>query len=229
MEAPPDEGPFLALAVSCVRCLPFDLWHIGVLYRSSDGSPLRLLEMLGDQWLRDVDASGDEVGLTARYAWAVLPLPSGDATRALAHCAQVGQWVRRCGPAVRLGFFYDGGTFDEATGGWTPVTGEEGLYCASTVLSLFLGVGIELVDRARWPHRDEMDAWVDGFAERLRHDREMDRWRIVRGERGCVVFHPRALMGVCLAGRVGLSAEEATALEPEVEAQYWELRPRAAW
>jgi len=224
METPPDAGPFLALAVSCTRRQPFDLWHIGVLYRSDAGSALRLLEMLGDQWLRDVEASQEEVGLTARYAWAPLPLSAEVEAEAIARCALVGAWVRRHGTAVRLGFVYGGEAFDATTGAWTHVAGEPGLYCATTVLALFQSLGIALIDRDAWPHQPEMDTWIRGFAEILRLGGEIAQWQVVRDQAPCVVVHPRALMSVCLAGRLGIDAPEAAALESVIETQYWSQR-----
>lgn len=220
----PDAGPFLALAVSCTRAAPFDLWHIGVLYREGDGSPLRLLEMLGDQWLRAVDASRDDVGLTARYAWAPVHLSQTEQVQVFAQCALVEQWVLRHGAGVRLGFRYNGGTFARTTGAWTGVAGEQGLYCATTVLALFRSVGIELLDRRAWPYDPAMDAWIDGFAEILRKAVELPRRAVVLAEKPCVVFHPRAVMGACLLGRVGVSAAEVAAIEPAIEARYWRLR-----
>lgn len=225
MEAPPEDGPFLALAVSCVRRRPLDLWHIGILYRSGDGQALRLLEMLGDQWLRDVDASDASVGLTARYAWAPLPLSAHDREVVLARFALVGSWVRQHGPSVRLGFAYAGEPFDATTGAWTHTAGVPGLYCSTTVLALFQSVGIALIDRPAWPHRPEMDTWIQCFAEILREHGEYHQRTVVLGEVPCVVFHPRAVMGVCLSGRVGIDADEADAYASTLEAQYQALRP----
>lgn len=224
-DLPEERGPLLALAVSCRRARPFDLWHIGVLYREAAGRPLRLLEMLGDQWLRDVDATGYDVGFTARYAWAPLPLPGEVRAQVVAHAARVGSWVRQRGGKVRLGFAYAGETFDANSGALAHAACEAGLYCSSTALAVFRGAGVELLDRPTWTHAAEMDAWIDGFAEILRDRRELPRWQAVLQQKGRVVYHPRALMAACLAGRVGLTAAEAAALEPTVEAQYSRLRP----
>jgi len=95
----------------------------------------------------DVDASGDDVGLAARYAWAPVPLSADERERAIERCALVGGWARQYGESMRLAFAYRGGTFDAATGAWHPDQGERGLYCSCTVLALFRSVGVELLDR----------------------------------------------------------------------------------
>ncbi len=226
-DLPEDRAALLALAVTCRRAPGFDLWHVGVLYREGARRPLRLLEMLGDQLLRDVDATGYGAGFASRYAWAPVPLAGDAQARALAHVSLVGRWVRQRGAGVRLGFAYGGETFDATSGAWAPAVRGRGLYCASTVLAVFLGAGVELVDRAAWPHAAVMDDWIEHFAEVLREARELDRRQFVLGEKGCghVVYHPRALMAVCLAGKVGLTAAEAAALEGAVETQYFTVRP----
>lgn len=225
MEVPPEDGPFLALAVSCERHQPVDLWHIGILYRVAEGQALRLLEMLGDQYLRDVDASDDTVGLTARYAWAPLPLSPEERTAVLARCTLVGSWVQQHGHNVRLGFAYDGQSFDATTGAWSHTAGVPGLYCTTTVLALLQSVGIALINRAAWPHQPEMNTWIEAFAAILRERGEHHQQTVVRAEIPCVVFHPRAVMGVCLTGQLGIDAVQAGAQASVIEEQYWRLRP----
>ncbi len=217
---PPTQGPFLALALTRGHREPFDLWHVGVLYRVGDGDELRLVEMLGDQLCRDVMALSADVGLLQRYAWAPLPLSLADTQDVIQLCRTAGTWIRSHGATMRLSFVYQGGSFDAATGALRSAAGESGLYCASAVLALFLGAAIDLLDRAGWPHTSEMDTWVEGFARMLAAAGEVGWCTRVLQQRPCVVFHPLDVMSVCLAGHIGVDAGTARGLSATVAAQY---------
>lgn len=195
----------------------FELWHVGVFYRDETGGLLRLLEMKADLQLID-RAACDENGEFDGWAWVELPL---DAIK-VSMLANLCRAVRRAlssQPWVRLAFAYFGGYFDPASGRLIPASGEIGLNCATCVLALCHGIGVDILDEGSWQITDAMTREIDWFIRGLWEAQELFHAPKVEAEKPCVVYHPLDLAAACYQGK-RVDFATASSLRGAINAEY---------
>ena len=209
----------VALGLCLFAQTDFDLWHVGVFYRDEADAPLHLLETQADQNLRDRVAS-DESDEFDRWAWVELPLDATDVNVLTNLCRAVRAASLK--QTVRLAFKYLGGSFDPASGKYVAVAGENGLNCATCVLALCHGIGVDLVDEGSWQITDAMRREIDWFIDGLWKAREISHAPKVEAEKPCVVYHPLDLAAACYEGK-RVDFARASSLREVIEAAYREL------
>ena len=220
--AVPDDRPFVAVAVSLSRRR--NQWHAGLVYCDAESSAPRLLHLAGDRELVDEPIDAESLGWDHRFLWMEVQAPMPK-RRALAQiCRRVGERVIELGQVVRYAVRHYIGRFNQDTGAYEPGNGELGLTCATTVLAVCRGVGLELVDVAAWPSRDEDAAWIEGVVAYLR-GRDPTFATAVANDGLCPRFRPHEVAGASLSptGKVPLAG--ALAAAELVVRRYDELFP----
>ena len=88
------------------------------------------------------------------------------------------------------------GTSFSADGQLVLGEGARGLTCATFLLAVFKAVGIELVDEADWPVREEADR---AFLDTISNFATAEHLALLRAEvaEGCARIHPDEVLGAC--------------------------------
>lgn len=132
------------------RALQF---HAGVLFASKAG-PATLVHFATHQDLRDEVYNA---GTHGAYVYVRLELEDEYIAPACAYFRDV---IEQNRGRLTYSAFYAGGTFDSETGAHAPAPGELGMTCATFVVGLLLGAGIDLVAWETWEARPEDVAWL---------------------------------------------------------------------
>src|SRR4051812_15518518 len=138
---PPWPYDFRHLAVALRRISP-NFNHTGLLYRVEDSFSLFHL-----RWHCDV---ADEVQADSGYASVVVPVLEERAEVTVQFVQLVSESCKK--QQIPYAFRHMGATFDRG-GQLLFKQGERGLTCATFVLAVLRGAGIELLDHASWQGR----------------------------------------------------------------------------
>jgi hypothetical protein len=194
--------------------------HIGVLYRISEGSAIRLLHLATHHALRSDEFKADYV------CWV---RPAIDFERAMAiaaFCRRI--WKQNSNGRVAYGFTSPGRFFD-ATGALLAGPARIGLTCASFVLEVFDRAGLPLVDYASWPLPSDTDIarqtqLLDQLAEQLPH--ETEHINAARSEIGNTRFAPLDVAGAGTANELPTDFAYASWIGRDILALLKQLRDR---
>lgn len=194
--APPNERPFVAVAVSLSR--RHDQWHAGLAYGDAEDAAPRFLHLAGHLDLLDQPLDDEELGWDQGYLWIEVQAPLEKRRALVQLCRRIAERVGEQGQAVRYAVRHHLGKFDPQTGAYAPASGELGLTCATCVLAACRGVELELVDVSTWPERPEDEAWIERILEYLRR-RDPDWAKAVKADGLCPRFRPNEVAGASLS------------------------------
>ncbi len=174
-----------------------DQWH-AVMAWGFDGEAPRCLHLADDLDLREHALDDPRLGWSLHYAWVELPVEP-EVMRVVAQaCRQAARRVATHGQTVRYSIRHELGRFDPHTGEYKPAQGERGLTCATCVLALCRGAGLELLEVATWPTRLDDAQWIERVVAHLRK-KDPQHADAVAQDGLCARFRPTEVVGACLS------------------------------
>lgn len=155
-ERSPRDCPDLGAAVGTPTSP--DQRHIGLLY-TDEQEQVRFLHLAWHCILKDEEAP--ESG----YVWVESGLDPTNQMVMSQYCQLIAE-KHQCG-GIPYGLFYSGELlFDPTTGAWTGPQ-DQGLTCASFILSIHKAQGFSLIEFREWPERSEDLAWGEKILKML--------------------------------------------------------------
>lgn len=219
---PPARRPLVALAGKVSRRR--NQWHVGVVYADREQVMPRLLHLAWDHHLRDQPIDEEELGWERGFIWIEIPLLPEKVHALVHHCRKIAERVQRQGQEVRYSIRYCLGSFDPETGKYMPGESEHGLTCATCVLAVCLGIGVELVAVDTWPPREEDAGWISRIVDALRKD-DPDHASKVERDGLCARFRPTEVIGACLEEPLKVPFARAMCLAEIIQNRHDELFP----
>jgi hypothetical protein len=200
--------------------------HTGLLHRGDEpDASVELLHLAFHALLvRSPLPDGD-----VHYVWVRMAVDEDRVEAVVALCRRI--WERkRENPEIRFGVIYEGGKFRDD--GTLDLGGNAiGLTCATFVLAVLHGAGLDVVDFTGWPTRGDDVAWHDYIVRKLEEYRQrypdrvtLDHIRGVRAERGCSRLRPEEVAAACaqspLPARFGITARPGRELRSGLAGGY---------
>ena len=184
------DAPLDQLRSAGVAIMPTDpgRWHAGMLHRAGTET-VRMLDLAWDHWLRNSPPSNE-------CAWVQLDLPVERLLSIAAMCRRIAKLHARLGGGLPYAFRYQETTFS-ANGAVLLGKTEHGLTCATFVLAVLRSTGVELLDFAGWPHRDEDVIRHRELLAMLQSDSRVAEEHVaaVVAEVSCVRYRPEEVVG----------------------------------
>jgi hypothetical protein len=185
--------------------------HIGVLYRVSENTSIRLLHLAWHQKLCSDEPSD------AYKCWVRPAIGDDRAMAVAAFCRRI--WKQNERSQIPYGFSNPNRFFD-TSGDLIRGPAKVGLTCASFVLAVFEGAGVALADLDSWPEPTEDDIKRQTELLDTLKVREIDPDHIaaVSAELGNTRFHPLDVAGAGTADPLPSSYEHASKIGREISA-----------